>query len=65
MKRLTELQNYKKFEISVDDIDLELGDIVGGREYITGTEAKKPVAGKIFNQKEGQVSIQYKLKGAD
>lgn len=65
MKRLTELQNYKKFEISVDDIDLELGDIVGGREYITGTEVKKPVAGKIFNKKEGQVSIQYKLKGAD
>lgn len=65
MKRLTELQNYKKFEISVDDIDLELGDIVGGREYITGTEVKKPVAGKIFNQKNGQMSIQYKLKGAD
>lgn len=65
MKRLTELQNYKKFEISVDDIDLELGDIVGGREYITGTEVKNPVAVKIFNQKEGQVSIQYKLKGAD
>lgn len=65
MKRLTELQNYKKFEVSVDDIDLELGDIVGGREYITGTEVKKPVAGKIFNQKDGQVSIQYKLKGAD
>lgn len=65
MKRLTELQNYKKFEISVDDIDLELGDIVGGREYITGTEVKKPVAGKIFNKKEGQVSIQYKLKGAE
>ena len=65
MKRLTELQNYKKFEISVDDIDLELGDIVGGREYITGTEVKKPVSGKIFKQKDGQITIEYKLKGAD
>lgn len=65
IKRLTELQNYKKFEISVDDIDLELGDIVGGREYITGTEVKKPVSGKIFKQKDGQITIEYKLKGAD
>lgn len=65
MKRLAELQSYKKFEVSVDDIGLELGDIVGGREYITGTEVKKPVVAKIFNQKDGQTFIEYKLKGAD
>lgn len=26
--------------LSVDDVDLEIGDIVGGREYITGTVVK-------------------------
>ncbi len=64
VKRLAELQNYKKFEISVDDIDLEIGDIVGGREYITDTVVKSPVAGKILRQKDGTTTIEYKLKGA-
>lgn len=65
VKRLLKLQNYKKLEMSVDNIDLELGDIVGGREYITGTEMKKPVVQKILKKADGRVSIQYKLKGAD
>lgn len=64
VKRLAELQNYKKFEINVDDIDLEIGDIVGGREYITDTVVKSPVAGKILRQKDGNTTIEYKLKGA-
>lgn len=26
--------------LSADDVDMEIGDIVGGREYITGTVVK-------------------------
>lgn len=64
IKRLKELQNYKKMEVSVNDIDLELGDIVGGREYMTNMVIKKPVVNKIFKQqKNGEISIEYKLKG--
>lgn len=65
IERLKELQNYKKFSMDIDNIDLEIGDIVGGREYITEMEMKKPVAGKIFRKKDGKVSIEYKLKGED
>ena len=61
--RLKELQNYKKMSLSVDDVDLEIGDIVGGREYITGTVVKKPVTNKILQKKDGTISIEYKLKG--
>lgn len=62
-KRLKELQNYKKMSISVDDVDVEIGDIVGGREYITNMVVKKPVANKILKKKVGKISIEYKLKG--
>ena len=61
--RLKELQNYKKMSLSVDDVDLEIGDIVGGREYITGTVVKKPIINKILQNKDGRISIEYKLKG--
>lgn len=65
IKRLKELQNYKKFGMYIDNIDLEIGDIVGGREYVTGTELKKPVVNKIFRKSNGKVSIEYKLKGEE
>ena len=64
-ERLAELQNYKEFSMSVDNIDLEIGDIVGGREYITGTYISKPVIEKIYRLSDGKVSIEYELKGED
>lgn len=64
-ERLAELQNYKEFSMSVDNIDLEIGDIVGGREYITGTYLSKPVVRKIYRLSDGKVSIEYELKGED
>lgn len=64
-KRLIDLKNYKQVEITVDDIDLELGDIIGGYEQITGTQVQKPIIGKIFKSSDGKVSIEYKVKGDD
>ena len=49
--------------LSADDVDMEIGDIVGGREYITGTVVKKPIINKILQKKNGIISIEYKLKG--
>ena len=63
VEKLKELQNFKSFSMSVDNIDLELCDIVGGREYITDTELQKPVIQKIFKKDDDGVSIEYKLKG--
>lgn len=65
ISKLKELQNYKKMSMSVNDMNLELGDIVGGREYITNTVIKKPVADKILKLSDGKITIEYKLKGED
>lgn len=65
IKRLKELQNYKSIKVDADDMDLEIGDIVGGFEEITGTRLQKPVTRKIIKVKEGITTIEYKVKGDD
>ena len=65
MKRLKDLQNYKSIDMDVSDIDLEIGDIVGGYEEITGTRLQKPVTRKIINTKQGKITINYEVKGDD
>ncbi len=39
------------------------GDIVGGRDYITGVSMKKPIGRKIWTISEGKEKVEYKLKG--
>lgn len=63
-KKLLDLMNYKQLRISVSDMDLELGDVVGGRERITGIYMTSPVVRKIVTVSgKGRVKIDYKLKG--
>lgn len=63
-EKFLDLMNYKQLKISVSDMDLELGDIVGGRERITGIYMTSPVVRKIVSVTgKGRVSIDYKLKG--
>lgn len=65
-KKIEELKNYKQLRISVSNLDLELGDIVGGRERITDITMKSPVVRKILTVSgKGRETIQYKLKGDD
>lgn len=66
MKKLESLKNYKQLKISVSDMDLELGDIVGGRERVTGIAMKAPVIRKIISvTSKGRMTIAYKLKGEE
>lgn len=63
-KKFEDLKNYKQLKISVSNLDLELGDIVGGRERITGITMKSPVVRKILTVTgKGRETIQYRLKG--
>ena len=65
-KKFEELKNYKQLRISVSNLDLELGDVVGGRERITDITMKSPVVRKIITVTgKGRETIQYKLKGDD
>lgn len=64
-KKLKELQNYKKCTMTVDDIDLELGDIVSGYDAITDTQVIKPVKQKVVKCQNGKITIDYKVEGDD
>ena len=64
-KRMKDLQNYRSIDVTVDDVDLEIGDIVGGYEEITGTRLQKPVTRKIIKMKRGKITIDYEVKGDD
>lgn len=65
-KKLAEIMDYKELKISVIDTDLELGDIVGGRERITGISMTAPVIRKDLTvDGNGWVTMEYKLKGEE
>lgn len=65
-EKLEELKNSKQLRISVSDMDLELGDIIGGRERITGIYMAAPVVRKIVTTTgKGRTSIEYKLRGEE
>lgn len=65
-EKFEELKDYKQLKVSVSDMDLELGDIVGGRERITGITLAAPVVRKIVKVTgKGRTTIDYKLKGED
>lgn len=64
-EKLKELMNKSAFEMDVEtlDIDVNIGDIVGGRDYLTGLYMAKPVERKIWRVENGVPTIEYKLEG--
>lgn len=43
--------------------NIDLGDIVGGKDYLTGISMKKPISRKIWSISAGQEKVEYKLEG--
>jgi hypothetical protein len=66
-EKLLELTNQKQFtmDITKTDINMQIGDIIGGRDYITGMSIKKPIINKIYTLQNGRAGIEYRLKGDD
>lgn len=64
-EELLKLASYKKMEMSVQDLDLDIGDIVAGRDRVTGMYMKKPIVNKVLKIKRGKETIDYKVKGDD
>lgn len=52
-----------KATLYTDRIDVDIGDIVSGRERITGVKVRVPVARKIYTKTDSSESFEYKLKG--
>lgn len=64
-ERLQELMNKKTFKMDVAalGIDISIGDIVGGRDYLTGMYMAKPVENIVYELTGDIESKTYKLEG--
>lgn len=66
-EKLQELMNSTSFSMDVEALgmEVEIGDIIGGRDYVTGMYAAKPIAKKIYKVSGGKVSLEYEIEGDD
>lgn len=66
-EKLLELMNSTSFSMDVESLnmDVEIGDIIGGRDYLTGLYAKKPIVKKIYRVEDGEPSLEYGIEGDD
>ena len=66
-EKLQELMNSTSFSMDVEtlNMDVAIGDIIGGRDYLTGLYAKKPIAKKIYKIEDGKASLEYEIEGDD
>ena len=61
-KKLTELISTDEMEVSIEegsDIDVDIGDVVGGHDYITGIDVKVTVTKKVLKIIGGVSSVEY------
>ena len=62
VQRLRELCELSSYEIEISgSMDIAIGDIVGGRDYLTGLYITAPVAGKIIRWNKGFRTIEYRV----
>ena len=64
-KQLAEICSKKTFRMNVErlDLDIDIGDIIGGRDYITGLTVEKALVNKIVTITNGQQAIDYIVEG--
>lgn len=62
-KRLLELFNKKSMSVDVKDMDIAIGDIVGGRSYEAGISVQVPIKSKIVRLNDGEMTIELKTEG--
>lgn len=67
VEQLQKLMNKKTFQMDVAKLGIEvgIGDIVGGRDYLTGLYMSKPIENIIYEITNDVESITYKLEGED
>lgn len=61
----TDVQSYQSFEMNLDrlELDAEIGDTVGGRDYITGISMTKPITGKVWTFQNQIDKVEYAIEG--
>lgn len=64
IKKFAEINSVDEYSMTIkDDMELELGDIVGGRDYITGMTIVQPITRKIIKYSNKKQSISYEIGG--
>ncbi len=63
--RLKELMDTKTMRMSIQDMELQVGDIIAGRDYETGLYLQKPVVQKIVRMESGTATVEYKVEGEE
>lgn len=65
--KLQELMNKQTFKMDVASLglDVNIGDIVGGRDYLTGMYMSKPVENITYSLTNGVEAKTYKLEGEE
>ncbi len=58
-----ERMNFMKMGMDVQGMDVQIGDIVAGRNYDTGLYMQKPVVKKIVKVENGTITIEHKVEG--
>lgn len=65
IKKLEEDKSKTEYNMTMEKLEgnIDIGDIVGGRDYLTGASITKPIGRKIWTISEGAEKVEYKLKG--
>lgn len=59
----TDFREWIRFVKLVEDEDAHIGDIVGGRDYLTGMYCARPIENVICCVMSGKMSKEYELEG--
>lgn len=67
IEKLKEKMNKASFEMNVETlgIEVEIGDIIGGRDYMTGLYARKPIVSKVYTVTNGEEATEYNIEGEE
>lgn len=61
-QQLREVMNRNEFMMTMDpETEIAIGDVVGGRDYLSGMTMTAPVTGKIVRWQNGMRTIEYQL----
>lgn len=60
-EQLKTLRAVNQFSIDVEGENIEVGDIVGGKDYVSGFTMTAPVTGKIFKSVNGYETTEYTI----
>lgn len=67
IKHFKELVNNSSFEMDAAtlNLDVAIGDTIGGRDYITGMTCKDKITNKIYKVENGVEAVEFKIGGEE